>query len=33
MNNKKKATAVALADTGYSRDRFDNGWADADGDC
>jgi hypothetical protein len=33
MSNKKKATAVALAGTGYSRDRFGSGWADVDGDC
>jgi len=33
MNGKGKATAAALADKGYSRDKFGSGWADIDGDC
>ncbi|MFP3979139.1 HNH endonuclease family protein [Marinobacter sp. KMM 10035] len=31
--SEPKSKALALADTGYSRSKFGNGWADSDGDC
>jgi len=33
MYSNALSNASALAEAGYSRDRFGSGWADADGDC
>jgi hypothetical protein len=33
MDSNAPSNTLALAETGYSRNRFGNGWADVDGDC
>jgi hypothetical protein len=33
MDSNAPSDTFALAETGYSKDRFGNGWADVDGDC
>jgi len=33
MDSNALSDTLALAETNYSRERFGNGWADADGDC
>ena len=33
MGSNAPSSTLALAETGYSRDRFGSGWADVDGDC
>jgi hypothetical protein len=32
MGSNAPSSTLALAETGYSRDRFGNGWANVDGD-
>jgi hypothetical protein len=33
MDSNALSDTLALAETNYSRERFGNGWADADGEC
>jgi hypothetical protein len=33
MDSNASSDTLVLAETGYSRDRFGNGWADVDGYC
>ncbi|MFT7049416.1 MAG: hypothetical protein ACJAZE_001817 [Halioglobus sp.] len=33
MDSNALSNTLALAETGYSRDRFGSGWADVDRDC